>query len=167
VGYPPSSPAMALFRDGQLVHMLERHDIEGVDGKSLSKVITSMFDKYCGPTINESVKIADPMGDMEIEPKALAEAFKSGKIKNVLDCRDEFEREKANIEGSQLLTQELAEKILETWDKNEEVVIYCHLGQRSFQAVRYFRQHGFDQVKSLRGGISAWSREVDSSIPVY
>ena len=45
--YPPSSPAIALFKDGQLVHMIERHQIEGRTAEDIAKDLTRAFDKYC------------------------------------------------------------------------------------------------------------------------
>jgi putative YphP/YqiW family bacilliredoxin len=47
VGYGPSSPAIALFRDGRLVHMMERRDIEGRDAEQIAGVLRGAFDQYC------------------------------------------------------------------------------------------------------------------------
>ncbi|WP_139491952.1 BrxA/BrxB family bacilliredoxin [Brevibacillus dissolubilis] len=46
-GYPPSSPSYALLKDGKLVAMIERHQIEGNEGMSIVKSLTDAFDKYC------------------------------------------------------------------------------------------------------------------------
>lgn len=45
--YPPSSPAMALFKDGKLVHMIERHQIEGRPAQMIADNLVSAFDQYC------------------------------------------------------------------------------------------------------------------------
>ena len=45
--YPPSSPSIALFKDGRLVHMLERHHIEGASAAMIAGNLTSAFDQYC------------------------------------------------------------------------------------------------------------------------
>jgi putative YphP/YqiW family bacilliredoxin len=50
VGYPPSSPAIALLKDGKLVHMLERHDIEGRSAEQIAGDLKAAFDRYCGST---------------------------------------------------------------------------------------------------------------------
>ena len=47
-GYPPSSPQMALFKDGKLVYMLERKNIEGRPAHDIAADLTEAFDKYCG-----------------------------------------------------------------------------------------------------------------------
>lgn len=46
-GFGPSSPSIALFRDGQLVHMMERHQIEGRDAQQIAQELSAAFDKYC------------------------------------------------------------------------------------------------------------------------
>jgi putative YphP/YqiW family bacilliredoxin len=50
VGYPPSSPAIALLKEGKLVHMLERHDIEGRSAEQIAGDLKAAFDRYCGST---------------------------------------------------------------------------------------------------------------------
>ncbi len=49
-GYEPSSPSIALLRDGKLVYMLERRDIEGRDSFAIADDLTKAFDRYCAPT---------------------------------------------------------------------------------------------------------------------
>jgi len=48
-GYPPSSPSVALLRDGKLVFMLERSEIEGRDPRSITEDLTRAFDRFCAP----------------------------------------------------------------------------------------------------------------------
>lgn len=48
-GYPPSSPSIALLRDGKIVYMLERRDIEGRDSFSIAEDLTGALDKFCTP----------------------------------------------------------------------------------------------------------------------
>ena len=59
------------------------------------------------------------------------------------------------------------QEILSKWSREDLVVIYDHQGTRSMDAAAYFQGHGFTNVKSLRGGIDAYSAEVDSSLPRY
>ena len=46
-GYPPSSPSIAIFRDGNLVFMMERHQVEGRDAQEIANVLTQAFDEFC------------------------------------------------------------------------------------------------------------------------
>lgn len=49
-GYPPSSPAVALLRDGKLIYMMERHQIENREADVIARDLTAAFDKHCAPT---------------------------------------------------------------------------------------------------------------------
>lgn len=53
-GYPPSSPSIGLLRDGQLVFMLERRDIEGRDSFSIAEDLTGAFDRFCTPATSKA-----------------------------------------------------------------------------------------------------------------
>ncbi len=46
--YPPSSPSMALFKDGQLVHFIERHHIEGYTAEEVAEKLRALFEEHCG-----------------------------------------------------------------------------------------------------------------------
>jgi putative YphP/YqiW family bacilliredoxin len=48
-GYPPSSPSVALLRDGQLVYMMERRQIEGQNADAIARQLMAAFDQYCAP----------------------------------------------------------------------------------------------------------------------
>jgi len=50
-GYPPSSPQIALMKNGRLLHMLERRDIEGRDAPTIAADLVSAFETYCGQTV--------------------------------------------------------------------------------------------------------------------
>ena len=47
--YPPSSPQIALFKDGRLVHMIERHQIENRSAEQIAQELTQAFDRFCAP----------------------------------------------------------------------------------------------------------------------
>ena len=51
-GYPPSSPSIALLKDGQLVHMIERWQIEGRSADQIAQDLTAAFDRHCATTTN-------------------------------------------------------------------------------------------------------------------
>jgi rhodanese-related sulfurtransferase len=52
-------------------------------------------------------------------------------------------------------------------DPEERLVVMCHHGMRSMNVTVWLRNQGFEQVQSLRGGIDAWSAEVDPAVPRY
>lgn len=102
-----------------------------------------------------------------IDAKELAEWQKREPSLKILDIRTREEHEAARIEGSILFTQELLQEMLGRWDRNAAVVICDHLGKKSMDAAAYFAGHGFTNVRALRGGVDAWSREVDPKVPRY
>src|SRR4051812_12250363 len=104
---------------------------------------------------------------MQIEPRDLAERLASGVPVYLLDVRTREEFEAVKLPDAQLFTQELMQEILANTDRKNLFVIYDHTGARSMDAAAYFQGHGFENVKSLRGGIDAWSAEVDPKLPRY
>jgi putative YphP/YqiW family bacilliredoxin len=166
VGYPPSSPSFAIFREGEIVHMIHRHDIEGQTAEDLAQILTSAFDKYCGETIREDLSIYDPKRGSEISVEEAARDLKAGKVK-LVDVRTPQEALIAKIQGSFLISEELVEEIENKWSRDTEIVVYCHHGVRSLQGVAFFKQMGFTKVKSMAGGIDAWSNKIDPQVPRY
>ena len=104
---------------------------------------------------------------MQIEPRELSARIASGEKVYLLDVRTREEWEAVKLADSHLFTQELMQEILAKESKTNLFVIYDHTGARSMDAAAFFQGHGFENVKSLRGGIDAWSAEVDSKLPRY
>jgi rhodanese-related sulfurtransferase len=103
---------------------------------------------------------------IQISPQELSTLLSADQVR-VLDARTREEHEAVKIPGSALLTQDMVQDIFNTWDRAERIVIYDHQGSRSLDAAAYFIGHGFSETKCLRGGIDAYSEEVDSSLPRY
>jgi rhodanese-related sulfurtransferase len=104
---------------------------------------------------------------MQIEPRELAERITSGEKIYLLDVRTREEFDAVKLPGSHLFTQELMQEILGNGSRTNLFVIYDHTGARSMDAAAYFQGHGFENVKSLHGGIDAYSAEVDPKLPRY
>jgi rhodanese-related sulfurtransferase len=104
---------------------------------------------------------------MQIEPRVLAEHLSTGEPAYLLDVRTREEFEAVKLPNAHLFTQELMQEILANTDRKNLFVVYDHTGARSLDAAAYFQGHGFENVKSLRGGIDAWSAEVDPKLPRY
>jgi molybdopterin/thiamine biosynthesis adenylyltransferase/rhodanese-related sulfurtransferase len=85
----------------------------------------------------------------------------------LLDVREPREAAIAHIEGARLIPlRELPGRLSEL-PGHGEIVTFCHHGQRSQRALEILRGAGFGNVRSLDGGIDAWSREIDASVPRY
>ena len=79
----------------------------------------------------------------------------------VIDVREPAEHQAAHINGVPLFPLSTLPQRFGELDPGGEYYIHCHAGVRSLQAVRFLRQQGFQHVKSVRGGIRAWSEEID------
>ncbi len=101
------------------------------------------------------------------EPSELANWLESDTPPRVLDIRTREEHEAVKIPGSTLFSQDLVQEAFSSWDKEATLIIYDHTGERCMDAAAYFIGHGFANTKALRGGIDAYSREVDNKIPRY
>ncbi len=117
------------------------------------------YDQFCGVRDEETVPI---ISVNELKRKMDArEAFK------LVDVREPFEYEIARIDGAQLIPLgEIAERAGEL-QREQQIVVHCHSGTRSAQAVRLLQHRGFNNVYNLEGGIDAWSDQIDPSVPKY
>ena len=104
--------------------------------------------------------------EIEITPRETAELLKEGKIK-LVDVRTREEYEIASVPGSILADQAMAQEIIQSWPKDTAIVTMCHHGMRSLDAAAYLRGHGFENTRSMTGGIDAWAVQIDSSIQRY
>jgi len=85
----------------------------------------------------------------------------------LLDVREPWEYATAKIEGSLLLPMGDIPANLQKLDPEAHIVTICHSGVRSMNVAVWLRNHGLEKVQSLRGGIDAWSREIDPNVPRY
>ncbi len=102
-----------------------------------------------------------------IEPADLAERLKGEQPPVLIDLRTREEFEAVSLPGAKLFGQELNQEIFGTWDKATPIVMYDHTGDRCLDAAAYLIGHGFRETRALRGGIDAWSQEVDAEVPRY
>jgi molybdopterin/thiamine biosynthesis adenylyltransferase/rhodanese-related sulfurtransferase len=128
--------------------------------------ITAPIDYYefCGVRGEEA-----PPPDVnvpEMTARELNERLKSGEQIFILDVREPHEYQICHIGGHLIPLGELPRRVQEIPDSGT-VVVHCLMGARSARAVDFLRQAGFRRVWNLKGGIRAWSDEVDPSVPKY
>src|SRR6266850_4372915 len=85
----------------------------------------------------------------------------------LLDVREPWEYEKARIEGAQLLPMREVPGRLDELDQESDDVAICHHGGRSQQVALFLEKAGFKKIHNLVGGVDAWSRTVDPTVPLY
>jgi rhodanese-related sulfurtransferase len=103
----------------------------------------------------------------EITPLELQSRLVAADAPIVLDVREQWEREIASLPGTlHIPINEVPARLAEL-DSNRDLVVMCRSGGRSTQVAKFLDAHGFRSVSNLTGGILAWSRDVDSSVPTY
>lgn len=102
---------------------------------------------------------------LQVTPKWAAALVAEGRGR-IVDLRTREEYDAVHIEGSTFFTQELMHE-LGGWDPETFIIFMDHKGARSLDATSYFVGHGLKNVRSMRGGIDAWSTEFDPSLPRY
>jgi monothiol glutaredoxin len=107
-----------------------------------------------------------PPGIRQLSAPELKAMIDSGLPFELVDVRTPDERAIARIEGSRLLDQRYHDYLLGL-DRNTTIVFQCHHGIRSQGAAEYCLREGFTKLCNLQGGIDAWSRLVDATVPRY
>lgn len=103
----------------------------------------------------------------EITVRELKSKIDSGVDFQLIDVREENEREFTNIGGDHIPMGKVAQSI-DKIEMEKDVVIYCRSGSRSGQVVNLLeKNHGFKNLYNLKGGILAWADEIDDSIKKY
>jgi adenylyltransferase/sulfurtransferase len=106
-------------------------------------------------------------GVEEISPAELKRRLDGGEDLEMVDVREPHEWEICRIEGARLVPLgNLAERLHE-FDSSRTYVMQCKVGARSARAIGQLQQAGFKKLLNLRGGVNAWAREVDPTMPTY
>ena len=93
----------------------------------------------------------------EISVQELRTRLESGEKLHLIDVREEWEYQEFNIGAENIPLPVLMNKLQELMDwKDEEVILHCKSGSRSFQAAQILKQFGFSNVKNVTGGLHAW-----------
>lgn len=102
----------------------------------------------------------------EITPTEFVARRDRGETLTLLDVREDWELAVASVPGIVHIPMgQVADRIGEL-NRDTEVVVLCRSGRRSFEVAKFLQQNGFRAV-NLAGGILAWSRELDATIPTY
>ncbi len=131
------------------------------------RTITKLIDyaEFCGVR-GEEAKSPAQTTVPEIAPRELKSRLDRGDDLFVLDVREPHEYQICNLGGHLIPLGELSRRVNEL-DSSREIVAHCRSGKRSAEAVEFLRSAGFRKVLNLKGGILAWSDEVDASVPKY
>jgi sulfur-carrier protein adenylyltransferase/sulfurtransferase len=128
--------------------------------------VTKLIDyvQFCGIRGEEAPSMATNVP--EITPKELKTRLDRGDDLFILDVREPHEYQICNLNGHLIPLGELTRRVNEL-DSSREIVAHCRSGKRSADAVEFLQKAGFKKILNLKGGILAWSDEVDPSVPKY
>ena len=122
------------------------------------------YEQFCGiePAGTPKFNFHEP----EITVEELKRKLDQGDDVFILDVREPNEYEIANLGGHLIPLSELPERVAEL-DPYKEIIVHCKSGGRSARAVKFLQHAGFTKSKNLAGGIDAWAKKIDRSIPRY
>jgi molybdopterin/thiamine biosynthesis adenylyltransferase/rhodanese-related sulfurtransferase/molybdopterin converting factor small subunit len=132
------------------------------ENRTIHKLID--YYEFCGVRGEEA-----PAPDLkvpEITPRELKARLDQGDDLFILDVREPHEYQICNLQGHLIPLGELPRRVHEL-DSSREIVAHCRSGKRSAEAIDFLRKAGFRKIHNLKGGILAWSDEVDASVPKY
>ncbi|MCC6728543.1 MAG: molybdopterin-synthase adenylyltransferase MoeB [Chthonomonadales bacterium] len=123
------------------------------------------YQQFCGvPAVAAE---APEDRDAQMSVRELKERFDRGERPQVVDVREPYEWEMARIPHTRLIPLGQVAKRAAELDPEQEVILQCRSGVRSMDALNLLRERGFRKLRNLEGGILAWSREIDPSVPEY
>ncbi len=126
------------------------------------------YDLFCGIGRGEE---ATPETEQQLEEVSVSELKKILDTRKedvlVLDVREQEEYDIVHLSGSKLIPLGTLPSRVNELDTADEIYVHCKMGGRSAKAAQILKGFGFKKVKNVKGGIDAWAREIDRSLPRY
>ena len=136
------------------------------DHRTITKLID--YHQFCGvPQQAETPRQEAKVTESEIEVTEVKEKLDRGDDFVLIDVREPHEYQICNIPAAKLIPLGEVGKRLGELDPEADIVIHCKSGMRSARACGILKAAGFKHVRNMKGGILAWSDQVDSSVPKY
>jgi adenylyltransferase/sulfurtransferase len=130
--------------------------------------VTQLIDyqQFCGivPETPQEANIKN--GIPQITVKELKRRIDAGEDVNLIDVREPYEYQIAQIGGKLIPQNDVPQRLAEI-DRDREVVVHCRSGARSQRIAEFLKQAGYPRVVNLAGGIQAWSDEIDPKVQKY
>ncbi|RKU18497.1 hypothetical protein C6503_09315 [Candidatus Poribacteria bacterium] len=103
----------------------------------------------------------------EISAQTLKQKLDENESILLLDVREPSEYDIVHLEDARLIPLNTLPHHIDSLPSDQEIIVYCHHGQRSLYAVAYLQQNGFTAAKNLIGGIDQWAAEIDPTLQRY
>jgi len=124
------------------------------------------YDQFCGIAPEPPQAASMKNGIPQLTVKELKRRLDAGEDVFILDVREPYEYQIAQI-GGKLIPQNDVPQRLNEIDRNREIVVQCRSGARSQRIAEFLKQSGYPRVVNLAGGILAWSDEIDPTVKKY
>ncbi len=130
--------------------------------------ITELIDyqEFCGLP-KQSEEVVSDNNPLEITVVELKQRFDNGERPIVIDVRETYEYDIASMPFTKLIPMNEVHAHLDEIPRDQEVILHCRSGKRSQTVLEYLQTQGYTNLKNLKGGITAWSNEIDPSVPTY
>lgn len=124
------------------------------------------YEAFCGVVSEEGQAAA---ADSTVTARELKDLLDAGKEIELIDVREPVEWDIVHIEGAKLIPKDriLSGEALSELPQNRPIVLHCKTGVRSAEALAALKRAGFSDATHLQGGVIAWARQIDPSLPVY
>jgi adenylyltransferase/sulfurtransferase len=133
-----------------------------------NRTITKLIDyhQFCGVP-QQAAPVETKVNEGEIEVKEVKAKLDRGDEFVLIDVREPHEHQICNIPQAKLIPLGQVPQRLGELDPKADIVVHCKSGMRSAKACGILRQAGFERVRNMKGGILAWSDQVDPTVPKY
>jgi adenylyltransferase/sulfurtransferase len=133
------------------------------ENPTITKLID--YEMFCGIPPQSAVPASNPD---EVTVQEMKKALEEPALNiGVIDVREPDEYQIAHVKGVPLVPLSTLHLHFTELEPNQQIYIHCKSGVRSMRALQFLREQGFKYVKSVKGGISAWSDEIDHNVPKY
>ena len=123
------------------------------------------YEQFCGISPEPETPAVNPD---EVSVQEMKKALEQPKLGiRVIDVREPDEYQIARIDGVPLFPLSTLQQRFTELDPNQALYVHCKSGVRSLKAINFLKEQGFKYAKSVKGGISAWSDEIDHTVPKY
>jgi adenylyltransferase/sulfurtransferase len=134
--------------------------------------VTRLIDyhRFCGLAPQSTSAITQEKsvqnGIPQLSVQELKQRIDAGQDVYIIDVREPFEYQIANIGGKLIPQNDVPQRLAEI-DRDREVIVQCKSGGRSRRIAEFLQQQGYSRVVNLAGGILAWSDQIDPKVPKY
>jgi sulfur-carrier protein adenylyltransferase/sulfurtransferase len=125
------------------------------------------YEQFCGITKPTAEAVVNAVNPNEITVRELKERLDRGEKPLIVDVREPYEYQIARIPNTVLIPMNEVPSRLSELPRDREIILHCRSGKRSQDILEYLQTQGYTNLKNLKGGVLAWSEEIDPTVAQY